>query len=94
MKKWTKSYLCMIVPFCSVETSIYREKLKGEDPGKIGGANAPPTDVTRPRKHGLGRVSAALVWPGGHTQLAGSPGLVNFLYLLLVVLFLLQKLTK
>ena len=32
-------------PFFFAETSIYREKLKGENPGKIGGANAPPTDT-------------------------------------------------
>ena len=52
MEKWTKSYLCMIVPFFSAETSIYKEKPKGGNPGKIGGANAPPTDLTRPRKCG------------------------------------------
>ena len=61
---------------------------------KIGGANAPPTNNKRPRKYGFGCVFAALVWPDGHTQLAGSPGLVNIPYLLLVFLFPLQKLTK
>ena len=42
----------------------------------------------------MGHVSAALVWPDGHTQLDGTPILVNIPYLLLVFLFLLQKLTK
>ena len=32
-------------PFFSAKTSIYREKPKWGNPGKIGGANAPPTDT-------------------------------------------------
>ena len=38
--------------FFSVETSIYREKPEGGDLRKIGGANAPPTEATKPWKHG------------------------------------------
>ena len=49
--------------FFFAETPFYSQKPKGGDPGKIGGANAPPTDLTWPRKRGLSRVSAALVWP-------------------------------
>ena len=40
---------------------------------KIGGANASPTDATKPRKRGFGRVFAAMVWPGGHTLLVALP---------------------
>ena len=87
MKNWTNSHLCMVVPFCSAETSIYRAKPKGGIPGRLG-------EQTLPQRTQDSRVSAALVWPGGHTQLTGSPDLVNFPYLLLVFLFLLQKLTK
>ena len=44
--------MLVFAPFSSVETGIYREKPEGGDPGKIGGANAPPTDTTWPRKCG------------------------------------------
>ena len=60
---------------------------KGRIPGRLG-------EQTLPQLTLLGRVSVALVWPGGHTQLVGAPGLVNSPYLLLVFLFLLQTLTK
>jgi len=61
---------------------------------KIGGANAPPTKSNKPRKWGQSRISAALVWPGGHTRLVGLVRLVFWLYLLLVFPFQLQDLTK
>ena len=61
---------------------------------KIGGANVPPTNIKRPRKRGSGRVFAALVCPGGHTQLGDAPDLVILPYLLLVFSFLLHDLTK
>jgi len=61
---------------------------------KVGGANAPPTTITKPRKRGLGRVFVALGWRGGHTQMVGLPGLLIRLYLLLVFSFQLQNLTK
>ena len=48
---------------------------------KIGGANAPPNSPTEPRKRGFGRVSAARVWPSGHTLLVGLPGFSTCLYL-------------
>ena len=64
--------------------AFYRHNPHEEDPGEIGGANAPPNSTTKPRKRGLGRVSAARVWPpsrvsaarvwpGGHTLLVGFP---------------------
>ena len=61
---------------------------------KIVGANAPPTVIKRPRKRYFGRVSAAMVWPGGHTRLVKLLRLVIFPYLLLVFPFLLQDLRK
>ena len=65
-----------------------------QDPGEIGGANAPPNSPTLPRKRGLGRVSAARVWPGGHTLLVGLPGLTSCFYLQLVSSFESGILTK
>ena len=46
-------------PFFSVENGIYREKPEGRGRRKIGGANAPPTTLTKPQKRGLDRVFAA-----------------------------------
>ena len=54
---------------------------------KVGGANALPNSPTEPRKRGFGRVSAARVWPGGHTLLVGLPGFAFCFYLQLVVQF-------
>ena len=48
MKKWTKFYLCMVVPVYSEKPAFYRQKPRGERREKIGGANAPPTEVTKP----------------------------------------------
>ena len=53
-----------------------------------------PQLTQQSRENAEGRVSAALVWPVGHTQLGGSLGLVILLYLLLIFSFLLQDLTK
>ena len=83
-----QNLILVFATFFFAETSIYSQKPKGGDPGKIGGANAPPTESVVPRKRGLGRVSAALVWPGGHTKGGEAPGLKNSPYLLLVFLFL------
>ena len=41
---------------------------------KIGGANAPPTEVTKPQKRSFGRVYAAWLWPGGHSRRVVPPG--------------------
>ena len=71
----------MVVPFSVQILPFYRQKPNLQDPGKIGGANAPPNSLTKPRKRGFGRVSAARVWPGGHTLLVGLPGISFFLYL-------------
>ena len=70
------------------------KNLKEKIPGRLGEQTLPPTTFTWPWKRGLGRVSAALVWPGGHTQKGKAPGLVFGPYLLLVFLFLLHTLTK
>ena len=63
-----QNLILVFAPFFSAERGIYSQKPKGGDPGKIGGANAPPTNLTWPQKRGLGRVFAALVWPRGHTK--------------------------
>ena len=73
MENWTKSYLCMVVPFLVQILPFYRQKPNLQDPGKIRGANAPPNLLTKPWKCGFGRVSAARVWPSGHTQGGDAP---------------------
>ena len=65
----------MVVPFSAQILPFYRQKPNVQDPGEIGGANAPPNSPTKPQKRDFGRVSAARVWPGGHTLLVGRPGL-------------------
>ena len=60
---------------------------------KIGGANAPPIETTKPRKRDFGSVFAAMEWPG-HSWLVGLLWLVIHFYLLLVFLLQLQDLTK
>ena len=62
MENKAKSYLCMVVPFSVQILAFYRHNSHEEDPGEIGGANAPPNSPTKPRKRGFGRVSAA-TWP-------------------------------
>ena len=74
MENLAKSYLCMVVQFSAQRLPFYRQKPNKQDPGEIGRANAPPNSPTMPRKPGLGRVSAARVWPGGHTLLVGQLG--------------------
>ena len=64
----------MVLHFQHKEWPFIGKKPSLQDPGEIGGANAPPNFPTLPRKCGLGRVSAARVWPGGHTLLVGLPG--------------------
>ena len=61
---------------------------------KIGGANAPPNSPTKPRNRDFGRVSAARVWPGGHTLLVGLPDFAFWLYLQLDFSFKSGILTK
>ena len=77
----------MVVPFSVQILAFYRHNPHEEDPGEIGVANAPPNSPTLPWKRGLGRVSAARVWPGGHTLLVDLPGFSLWLYLELVVQF-------
>ena len=67
------SILCLVVPIYSENPTFYRQKPRGERCEKIGGANAPPNSLTKPRECGFGRVSVARVWPGGHTLLGCSP---------------------
>ena len=71
MKSLAKSYLCMVVHFSAQILPFYRQKPSMQDPGEIGGANAPPNSPTMPRKRGFCRVSVARVWPAGHTLLVG-----------------------
>ena len=73
----------MVVPFCSAESSIYRQNPNREYPAKIGGANAPPTDFKQPRN----AAGTAFLRPGGHTLLVGRPGIPFCFYLQLVSSF-------
>ena len=84
----------MIVPFSVKIHAFYREKPNLQDPGEIGGANAPPNSTTKPRKRGFGRISAARVWPGGHTLFVGLPGISFCLYLGLDLQFSSESLKK
>ena len=61
---------------------------------KIGGANAPPNSLTKPWKHGFGRVFAVRVWPGGHTLLVVVPDFATCFYLQLDLQFKSGILTK
>ena len=81
MKNLAKSYLCMVVHFQRKEWPFIGKKISVQDPGEIGGANAPPNSPTKPRKRGFGLVSVARVWPGGHTLLVGLPGFEFWFYL-------------
>ena len=84
----------MVVHFSAQILAFYRHKSSKEDPGEIGGANAPPNSPTKPQKRGFGRVSAARVWPGGHTLLVGLPGFSFCIYLQFVSSFDFRILTK
>ena len=68
-------------PFSAQRMAFYRQNPNHQDPGEIGGADAPPNSPTLPRKRGFGRVSTARVWPGGHTLLVSLPGFAFWLYL-------------
>ena len=65
-----QNLILVFAAFFSAERGIYSQKLKNQDPGNVGGANAPPTESVWPQKCGLGHVSAALVWPH---QRGGGP---------------------
>ena len=94
MKNWTKSYLCMVVPFSMQILPFYRQKPNLQERIKIGGANAPPNSLTKLQKRGFGCVSAARVWPSGHTLLVEFPGFAFWLYLQLDFSFKSGILTK
>ena len=94
MENLAKSYLCLVVPFSVKVLAFYRQKPNVQDPGEIGGANAPPNSPTKPRKRGFGRVSAARVWPGGHILLVGRAGFPFCFYLQLVSSFGSSMVTK
>ena len=84
----------MVVPFSAQVQAFYRQKPSMQDPGEIGGANAPPNSPTLPRKRGFCRVSAARVWPDGHTLLVGRYGVSFWLYPLLDFQFESRSVTK
>ena len=73
-KKISAKFNPSLRPFCLAERGIYSQKPNNHDPGEVGGANAPPNSPRLPGKRGYCRVSAARVWPGGHTLLVGLPG--------------------
>ena len=58
----------MVVPIYSEIPAFYRQKPRGERREKIGGANAPPSEVTKSRKRNFSSVFAAWLWPGGHSR--------------------------
>ena len=84
----------MVVPFSVQILPFYRHKPNLQERIKIGGANAPPNSITEPRKRGFGRVSAALLWPGGHSLLVELPGFAFWFYLQLDFSFKSGNLTK
>ena len=84
----------MVVPFSVQILAFYRQNPHEENHGKIGGANAPPTTFKQPRKRGFGRVSAARVWPGGHTLLVDFPAFFCCFYIQLVFSFESSIVTK
>ena len=84
----------MVVHFSAQILAFYRHNPNNQDPAEIGGAIAPPNSPTMSRKRGLGRVSAARVWPGGHTLLVGGPGIPFCFYLQLVFSFESRIVTK
>ena len=94
MENLAKFYLCMVLPFSVQILPFYRQKPNLQERIKIGGANAPPNSITEPRKRGFGRVSAARVWPDGHTLLVELPGFSFWLYLQLDLQFKSEILTK
>ena len=84
----------MIVHFQHKEWPFIGKKPSMLDPGEIGGANAPPNSPTMLRKRGFCRVSAAKVWPDGHTLLVGQSGISFCIYLQFVSSFDSRILTK
>ena len=84
----------MVVSFFVQILSFYRQKPNLQDKMKIGGANAPPNSITEPRKRDFGRVSAAFLWPGGHSLLVELPGFASCIYLQLDFQFESGILTK
>ena len=88
MKNWIKFYLCMVVAIFSENPAFYRQKPRGERCEKIGGANAPPNFLTKPR------ICDQRVWPGGHTLLVVLPGFSIYIYLQLDLQFKSGILTK
>ena len=75
----------MVVHFQHKEWPFIGKKPSMQKPGEIGGANAPLNSPTLPRIRGFCRVSAARVWPDGHTLLVGLSGVFFWLYPLLVL---------
>ena len=53
----------MVVHFSAKVQAFYRHKPNNQDPGELGGANAPPNSPRLPRKRGFCRVSAARATP-------------------------------
>ena len=88
------SALCLVLPIYNEKLAFYRQKPRRERREKIGGANAPPNSKTKPQKRSFGCVSAARVWPGGHTLLVVLPDFAICFYLILDFSFQLLNLTK
>ena len=88
------SALYLIVCVYSENPAFYMQKPRGGRREEIGGANAPLTEMIRPRKRGFGRVFAAWLWPGGHSRGVVTPGFAFWLYLQLDFSFQLLDLTK
>ena len=67
-----QNLILVFATFFFAETPFYSQKPKGGDTGKIGGANAPPTDLTWPQKRGPSRISAAYLYLLGERLLPQS----------------------
>ena len=52
MKTRLNPIFAWVVPFSVQILLFYRQKPNLQDPMKIGGANAPPNSLTKPRKRG------------------------------------------
>ena len=71
----------MVVQFQHRECPFIGQKPNNQDPGEIGGANAPPNSPTLPRKRGLGRVFAALATPCWWVALVSLSAFIFSLFL-------------
>ena len=63
-------------PLYAMKNPVFIGKTQRGRAYEDGGANAPPTDLTKPRTNGFCCVSATMVRPGGHNRGGTPPGFV------------------